>query len=278
MSISQNSIPIVVGETYRYEFYYFASPVTGTLAGSITCGGVTLVNVTNQQFGRAEGTFVATNTNGFVYTVTGSVGTLKTLLLDNVFILGTGASTFGGGIVAGVLNINNTTISKNGRLSYVGSARKQWTKYTANTVTLTAGTSADTVADLRTMTDGLFYTVVETATTPGIDLIVDFINVTAFEKCRVLAGYEGAGTHALALQLYNWTTSAWDTFNAMQTGTYDITTANGYILENYEFTVYDDTNYIGTAGNLGKTRVRFYHTMTGNPAHDLHIDEVSLRQ
>jgi hypothetical protein len=145
---------------------------------------------------------------------------------------------------------NYASISATGRLSYVGSARKQWTKYTADTVTLGAGTSANTVADLRTMTDGLFYNVQEAASAPGMNLIVDFINVKAFEKCRVLAGYEGAGTHALALQLFNWTTSAWDTFNAMQSGTYDILTANGYILENYEFTVYDDTNYIGTAGNL----------------------------
>jgi hypothetical protein len=37
-----------------------------------------------------------------------------------------------GNLVAG----NYAQIGTTGRLSYVGSARKQWTKYTANTVTL----------------------------------------------------------------------------------------------------------------------------------------------
>jgi hypothetical protein len=173
---------------------------------------------------------------------------------------------------------NYTNVTNAGRLSYVGSARKVWNKYTADTVTLTNGTSANTVADLRTMTDGLFYNVTEAAGVPGINLIVDFINVTAFEKCRVLGAYEGSATHAVAIQLYNWTTATWDTFNALQNSHADVTTAGGYILNNEEFTVYDDTNYIGTAGNLGKVRVRFYHTDSGNVSHDMHIDEVSLRQ
>jgi hypothetical protein len=41
--------------------------------------------------------------------------------------------------------------------------------------------------------------------------------------CRILGEYTGSTSHAVAIQVYNWTTSAWDTFNAMQTGYLDTT-------------------------------------------------------
>jgi hypothetical protein len=127
------------------------------------------------------------------------------------------------------------------------------------------------------MTDWSYYTVTEASGVPWIDLIVDFVSVTAFSMCRTLWEYTGWTTHWVAIQVYNWTTSAWDTFNSMQTG-FSQTTAWSVILNNYEFNVYDDTNYIWTSANAGKVRIRFNHPMTGNPAHQMIIDEVSLRQ
>lgn len=172
----------------------------------------------------------------------------------------------------------NYALFTTGRLSYVGTARKAWTKYTAQSVTVTAGTSTSVVGDLQTMQDGSFYTLTEAAATPGMDLIVDFTNVKAFENVRILGAYDGFATHAVACQVYNWATAAWNTFDSIQSQAFDITTANGNILCNQEFHVYDDTNYIGTGGDAGKVRVRFYHTMAGNASHKLYLDEVSLRQ
>jgi hypothetical protein len=64
----------------------------------------------------------------------------------------------------------------------------------------------------------------------------------------------------------------------MQNDVSDIENVGGYILGNYQFTVFDDTNYIGSGVNLGNVKIRFYHTMSGNASHKLYIDEVSLRQ
>jgi len=154
-----------------------------------------------------------------------------------------------------------------------------WTKMTAASVTLAAGASANVVADLRTAFDGLFYAIAEAAATPGINLIVDFTGVTNFNWVQIIAGYAGSGTHSLGIQLYHWGTASWHTFNGIQTGTHDITTANGNILENYSFFVPVNTPsnpYIGTGGSAGQVRVRFYHTMAGNASHDLYIDVVAL--
>jgi hypothetical protein len=152
------------------------------------------------------------------------------------------------------------------------------TKKAADNVTLTAGTSTDTVTDLQTFGDGNFYDITEAAATPGIDLVVEFISITKFNWVQIKAVYEGSDTHAVAIQLYNFNTTAWNTFNAVQNGVADVTTANGYILDSYDFIVPSDTDYIGTGADAGDVRVRFYHTMSGNSSHDLHIDVVALYQ
>jgi len=109
-----------------------------------------------------------------------------------------------------------------------------------------------------------------------MNLIVDFISVTNFSIVNIIANYSGTTTHAVACQLYNWNTTAWDTFNAMQTHVNDLTTASGKILDNYDFFIPNTTNYIGTSGDAGKVRVRFYHTMSGSTGHSVDIDVVAL--
>jgi len=173
---------------------------------------------------------------------------------------------------------NYTQFDADGDMTQVGTARIDWGKKTANNVTLSAGTSTDTVTDLQTLGDGNFYDITEAAATPGINLVVEFINVTAFNWVQIKAGYEGSGSHAVAIQLYNFNTTAWDTFNACQNSAVDTSTVSGYILNSYDFFVPSDTNYIGTGGDAGDVRVRFYHTMAGNASHDLHIDVVALYQ
>lgn len=174
---------------------------------------------------------------------------------------------------------NYSQFDTDGDLTQVGTARIDWAKKTAASVTLTAGTTvASVVADLQTAFDGNFYHIDEAAGAPGIDLIVDFTSITAFNWVQVIAQYDGSSTHSVAIQLYNWITTTWNTFNACQTGQEDVTTAGGYILEDLSFFVPSDANYIGTGGSAGQVRVRFYHTMAGNASHDLYIDVVALYQ
>jgi len=174
---------------------------------------------------------------------------------------------------------NYTNFALNGTQTMAGTARIDWGKITADNVTLNNGTTvAGVVADLQTLGDGNFYAIVEAAGAPGIDLEVEFVSVTAFNWVQIVACYDGSSTHSVGIQLYNFNTTAWDTFNAAQTAQEDVTNAGEYILDNFSFFVPSDTNYIGTGGDAGDVRVRFHHTMAGSVAHDFYIDVVALYQ
>ena len=162
-----------------------------------------------------------------------------------------------------------------GSVSFVGSARIEWTKITAASVTTANGTETGTVTNLQSL-DGSFYQVAETAGTP-FTCIIDFTSVTAFNWVNVVSSYAGSATHGVALQLWNWTgTPAWNTFNNVPHQMLDVATAGIYILGNRDFFVPDDTPYIGTGGDAGKVRVRFAHSPAGVNGHDLMIDVVAL--
>jgi len=152
--------------------------------------------------------------------------------------------------------------------------RTRLKKVTANGVTIVVGGTDATsvVANLRTAFDGLFFHVDEVAATPGINVLVDFAGVTRFTSVQCLSVYAGSSTHAVAIQLYNYTTTTWDTFNAAQDGQHDITTVGGYIMDNHSFFVPDCRDYI----SAGVTLLRYYHTMAGTASHDLYIDCVAL--
>ena len=150
------------------------------------------------------------------------------------------------------------------------------TVFLADAIDLVIGSTTSAVSDLQYPFDGAFYHVDEVADTPGIDLIVDFENVTGFNHVSVKGVYAGSATHSIAVQLYNWTETRWDTYHGMQTGKEDVSTADGYIMDDVSFLVPDDAEYIGTGGDAGNVRVRFCHTMSGNASHDLYIDGVQL--
>lgn len=131
-------------------------------------------------------------------------------------------------------------------------------------VTLVAGTSANTVTDLQTWLDGNIYHIDEAAATPGQDLRVNFTNVARLLGIRVSAYYAGSSTHAVRIQLYNYDTTGWDTIHTIETGM------------DYEYIVAyipDDTDYIDASNNA---IFRFYHTENGNSSHDSYIDYAAL--
>ena len=140
---------------------------------------------------------------------------------------------------------------------------------------MTRGTSGNAVADLRTGNDGLYYTVTEAATTPGIRLTVHFVSVTKFTRVKIVGHYSGSTSHAVGIQLYDWVNTTWHTYNAFQSGVADFT-ANEVILDNASFQVTSSLVYIGTGANAGKVDVRFNHTMAGTPNHSMAIDVCAL--
>jgi len=166
---------------------------------------------------------------------------------------------------------NYLAIKTDGSIEFNGTARIDWRKWTADSVTLAVGgAGGSVVADLQTAHDGNIYSISEVAATPAIDLIVDFVNVTALNWIKILAYYDGASTHSVSIMVYNWNTTAWDTFDSLS--------GVEKTIVDHSIWLPDDTNYIGTGGNLGDVRVRFDHTMNGNNSHDLYIDVVALYQ
>ena len=162
------------------------------------------------------------------------------------------------------------------RLSWLEAISEEWDRYAANAAALAVGTTSSVVSDLQTGNDGVFYSVTEAAASTAINLIVDFENITEFNYVHIKGVYDGSATHSVAIQLYNWAETRWDTYDALQTAQEDVSTADGYIYEDHSFLVFDKADYIGTGGDLGNVRLRFYHTMSGNPAHDMHIDLAEL--
>jgi hypothetical protein len=176
---------------------------------------------------------------------------------------------------------NNLSVDADGVISPIkqkGPARINWTKITANNITLDAGTSSDTVTDLQVHADGNSYHITEAAAAPGQRLTIEFINVTAFNWINIMGCYSGSSTHGIGIQLFNFNTAGWDTFNGAQNHFCDITTDDQNILADLSFFVPNDSDYIGTGGDLGDVRIRLNHTPSGNASHDSWWDVVALYQ
>lgn len=174
---------------------------------------------------------------------------------------------------------NYLDIAANGSMSRAGTARMNWTKKTAASVTITAGgtDASSVVANLQTENDGNIFHLDEAAATPGIDFYVEFTSITAFTRAIIRGSYAGAATHAIGILLYDWVAGAWKHQSVLKTGVYDVT-AQQETIENVAFFLPTDNLWIGTAGNAGKVRLRLVHPMAGNNSHDLYIDMVALYQ
>ena len=149
-----------------------------------------------------------------------------------------------------------------------GDERFRLEKIAADSITLTVGTSGETIADLLSAHDGNIFDLTEAAATPGIDLIIDFIDVIVFDRVRALANYDGSANHSVAIAVWNWITSAWDIKDSMS--------GVEKSLVEHGFFIYDDANYIGKGVNFGRVRVNLLHALMGNVSHHTFIDEVAL--
>lgn len=187
---------------------------------------------------------------------------------------GTEPGTHYGSYRIGFLNEDDFLfIDKHGRLSFNGRARIAPTKIIADSVTINGFTSGNTVADLRSFHDGKIFEMTETA---GGDnwLIVDFVDVEAFNWLRALLSYDGSSSHALHNQLYRWGSTSWETYECNQ----DEFTDSGTIYCNKDYFVPDSSIYIGTGADAGRVRVRYKHTTATVNNHKVYINGVALYQ
>jgi len=149
--------------------------------------------------------------------------------------------------------VGTSSLRITGDVTFTSAGRINWTKTTANGVTLNNFTSSDTVSDLQTHNDGNTYTVSEVAGGNNY-LIVDFANVSAFNWIHIIAAYSGSSAHVVGIQLEitPFDGSTWHTLSVLDSH------GNLQFLEDYSFFVPDDSIYI----NSGVVKVRFMHSTT----------------
>lgn len=138
--------------------------------------------------------------------------------------------------------------------------------YTPASVTVNAGTPAGGVNVSQTQTpfDGNEYQVTEAAATPGFDIEIAFSGVSSFDMIVARICYDGAATHWVGLEVYDYNGTAWVPVGlVLHSSTY---------FQYYTFKIPPSANYM----SAGAAKIRLNHYSAGNPAHDVHIDYAAL--
>lgn len=122
-----------------------------------------------------------------------------------------------------------------------------------------------TVTNVQTL-DGTYVQIEEVASTPGYEVRFNFIDVIDFNDIFLYLKYNGGATHTVNIDLYNYNTLGWDTFEQFT--------------DMYKFTIIDipvplTDDYINGSDEV---ILRIYHGDAGNATHDIQIDYVCLRQ
>ena len=121
------------------------------------------------------------------------------------------------------------------------------------------------VSDIQVPFDGNFLTWDEVTGAPGMDLSVNFTNVTTVRGVVLRAYYEGSSSHQVNVSLYNYSTATDDIIIRLDDA------ANPDF--NYRtILIPDGSDYISS----GASQINFIHPITGNNTHDLFIDYVAI--
>lgn len=134
---------------------------------------------------------------------------------------------------------------------------------TPSSLTLDSGTSYDSVSDMATMFDGNEYTLSGVPETPGMSLTLFFTGVQEIGGLLVRMYYSGSAARGVEVQLYNYTTTLWNTYMTIETG-------NGYNVRYVRLPSDDDYISSDTA------QVRIQYPQSGNASHEAYIDYIGL--
>ena len=143
-----------------------------------------------------------------------------------------------------------------------------WVEYNATAISVITGILDDGFLNSTYFIDADSYEVSEVVGAPGWDIRWNYTNIPVMAICgwmNVFYSYDGNLAHVIEVQLYNWTSSSWDTIGLMvDTG--------GFVWSNSSMSQYPQ-NYV----NEGLVMARAYHTSPGNINHDIKIEYIKLR-
>jgi len=128
-----------------------------------------------------------------------------------------------------------------------------------------AGVLTGTVADVQSWQDGNVLELAEVAATPGQNMEITFVDVVVFRHVVVAMYYQGSATHWVEVQLWDNIAAAWK----------KIHTFDSSMGLNYRYTDIPvlSADFISGAKEV---KMRLYHPVAGNAAHDSFIDYAAL--
>jgi len=129
----------------------------------------------------------------------------------------------------------------------------------------TGGTPVGTVTNVQTLNDGNVYQVPEVTGTPGFDIDFNFTGVSRINGFVSMTRYDGSASHDVEQTLYNYDTTADDSFLVIHD--------TGASYQYRTVLIPDDTDYIDGSGNAVASLI---HTNSGNASHDVYIDYIAL--
>lgn len=136
------------------------------------------------------------------------------------------------------------------------------TYYNATTVQAIDGTTSGTVANINQY-GGNSYNVTEVASSPGLDVRVNFTGVTAFNSLVIRYRSSSTESHQMDIQIYNYNEAVWEDYGTL---------ANIDVFETKVLGVFDGDNHISG----GLVQLRFLSSSLGNPSHEHYFDWVTI--
>jgi len=145
------------------------------------------------------------------------------------------------------------------------SSLARYKRIVPDTLVVNNGTPTGDISDIQHWVDGNQLAVQEGAGGPPcLRLTMTFEQVTSILGVFVLGYYQGSATHNINIEIYNYTTTAWDALD---------TFANKISKSSHVGQVFDDSDYINGSN---QAQVRLDHVQSGNASHDLYIDYIAL--
>ena len=128
------------------------------------------------------------------------------------------------------------------------------------TGTLSAGSYADLAA-----VGGTTVNISEVTGVPGFDYRLTFSGIAKLGSYSIKGYYDGSAAHEKRIEIYNNTTTAWDTLQIVEHDTQS--------LWNWWSGDIEEEDYLSS----GNAIIRFYHYTSGVGTHDLYLDYASIR-
>ena len=227
------------------------SSYTGTTYGTFRTGSIKLTDSTS-----------ATSTTTGALTVVGGVSVGKDLWVGgSLRVAGSSVVT-----AEDLLTITYpATYITNDPTSETGLATIAGTTTTYGTYNFGSVLDIRTFNDYNTGTNSGFYSINDAATTPGYIVYVGFTDIVEFNRIVLNINYTQNSGHSINVDIYNYASTAWDTFSIFSglPGWYQL--ALGLV---------DSQPYISS----GVVTLRLNHISGGSPSHRTWIDYVALEK